>query len=637
MRHERFVVNARLKRLLNALAFDNIGNTGELWRRLEVPRESLDNHAADRAAENTDAPSHAAAADEDALAQAVRRFRQTCDAGTARLGDALGRWLHLRNQGLRDDLIAGLTVALVAVPQALAYAQLAGVPAYYGLYAAILPMIVGALFGSSPQLSTGPTALTALLTAASIAPLAALGSDAFVTQAVLLALIAGVFQIMFGLLRMGVLLNFLSHPVLIGFINAAALIIGLSQLPALLGMPSQQSEHFLLDIWNVVAQLQTASVTAFAFGAAAIAMLALFKYFVPRLPGVLLTLIIVTGISAATGFDKMGGAVVGEIPTGLPTIAMPKGGWDSVVRLLPAGFVLALISFMEAMSSAKAISLRTRQRWDQNRELVGQGLAKVASAFCQSMPVSASLSRSALNAGARSNLSSVISAVGVLLALLLLTSLLYHVPKSALAAIIIVAVAGLIDTRAFRAAWRAKRDDGIAAVATFVATLAFAPYIQNGIVTGALLSLGLLLYRMMRPQIAVLSLNADGILRESWRVDHALATRALGAIRFDGSLQFVTGSYFEDALVRMEQENAQLRFILVQCGGINDIDASGVEVLRNLGDRFRANGLVLAFSSLKPQVREVMDRTGLTERIGTENIFATDTQALDALQARLAQ
>jgi SulP family sulfate permease len=548
-------------------------------------------------------------------------------------------WQRLqgRRHTVRADLVAGLTVALVAVPQSLAYAQLAGVPAYYGLYAAFIPCIVGALFGSSAQLSTGPVAMTSLLTAASVAPLAARGSEEFFAGVVLLALISGLLQVAFGLLRAGVLLNFLSHPVLMGFINAAALIIGLSQLPTLLGIPARQSEHFLLDIWQVITHIDTTHEVSLAFGASAIVLLLAFRRLAPRLPGVLLTVAVLTGVSAAIGYAEMGGRVVGAVPQGLPSFAVPSADWHTSVALLPAGFIIALISFMEAMSSAKVIAIRTRQPWDENRELVGQGLAKIAAAFCHTMPVSGSFSRSALNlaAGAQSGLASVIGALFVLLTLLFFTSLLYHLPKPVLAAIIMMAVIGLINVQAVRSAWRANRDDGIAAVTTFVATLAFAPNIQNGIVTGIMLSLGLLLYRMMRPRIAALGMHPAGTLRDAHRHGLRPLHAKLAAIRFDGALRFVNVSYFEDALLKLERENPDVSCILIKCSGINELDASGVEMLRNLIGRFRSNSITLAFTGMKKQVREVMDRTGLPQLIGEENIFAADTDAVEHLLARL--
>ncbi len=538
---------------------------------------------------------------------------------------------------LKHDLFAGITVSLVAIPQSLAYAQLAGVPAYYGLYAALIPTIVGALFGSSRQLSTGPVAMTSLLTAASVAPLAAHGSDLFYTYVILLALLSGIFQVAFGLLRVGVVLNFLSNPVLMGFINAAAIIIGLSQLPTLLGIPAQQSEHFMVDMWQVVSHLDGVHELSLIFGAAAIAMLLAFKRWAPKLPGVLITVVSLTWISYVIDYARLGGKVVGEIPQGLPSISVPPLDWHATIALLPAAFVIALISFMEAMSSSKVIAIKTRQPWDENKELVGQGLAKIAAAFCHSMPVSGSFSRSALNlsAEAKSAWSSVIAAVFVLLTLLFFTSLLYHLPKPVLAAIIMMAVINLVNFKVFRSAWHANRDDGIASIITFVATLAFAPNIQNGILTGILLSLALLMYRMMRPRIAILGMHQDATLRDAERHDLPPLHPQLGALRFDGALRFVNVSYFEDALLKLERENPQMNQVLIKCSGINELDSSGVEMLRNLLARFRSNGIILSFSGIKKQVLEVMERTGLTQEIGHNNLFPTDKEALEALYQRV--
>lgn len=538
---------------------------------------------------------------------------------------------------LKADLLAGITVSLVAIPQSLAYAQLAGVPAYYGLYAALIPPVIGALFGSSNQLSTGPVAMTSLLTAASIAPLAAHGSELFYSYAILLALVSGLFQILFGMLRMGILLNFLSHPVLMGFINAAAIIIGLSQLPTLLGIPAAQSEHFLLDITRVLLHVDTTHLISLGFGVSAIVLLMLFKKFAPKLPGVLITVASLTWVSYAIGYANLGGRVVGVVPQGLPTLSLPPLDWHATVALLPASFVIALISFMEAMSSCKVIAIKTRQPWDENKELIGQGLAKVAAAFSQSMPVSGSFSRSALNlaSDARTLLSSIIAALFVLLTLLFFTSLLYHLPKPVLAAIIMMAVINLINFQTIKNAWQANRDDGIAATITFLATLAFAPNIQDGILTGILLSLSLLLYRMMRPRVAVLGLHSDTTLRDAVRHNLPPLHPKLGAIRFDGALRFVNVSYFEDALLKLGRENPNMTCILVQSSGINEIDASGIEMLRNLLERFKNSGIKLAFSGLKKQVSDVMDRTGLTDEIGETNIFATDKIALDEICQRL--
>jgi sulfate permease, SulP family len=536
------------------------------------------------------------------------------------------------------DLLAGLSVALVAIPQSLAYAQLAGLPPYYGLYAALVPTIVGALFGSSAQLSTGPVALTSLLTAASIAPLAVAGGSAYLGYAVSLALLSGLFQLAFGVMRLGVLMNLLSHPVLMGFVNAAAILITMSQVPALFGVPPPQLGHAVADTWHVLSNVHLSHGHSVVFSGAALGLLILFRRFAPRWPGVLVTVAALTAASYAFDYAGEGGRVVGDIPPGLPDLALPRVEIDVWITLLPAAFVIAVISFMEAMSSAKIAAIKTGARWDENQELIGQGLAKIAAAISQTFPVSGSFSRSALNlaGGARSGLSSVTCGLCVLLTVLYFTPLLKHLPLPVLAAIIVMALANLINVRSLRNAWRASRDDALAAILTFVATIAFAPQIQNGIFTGVLLSLGLFIYRRMRPGMDVvdpLSALLAYDLNDSTR---QLLEGRVGVMRFHASLVFVNVSYFEDAVLQMEQRNPQMRVVLVSAAGINGIDASGVEMLASLIDGLRKNGVTVVVCELKSSIRAVLDRTGLSARVGHENFFLSDQAALLALADRFA-
>ncbi len=548
-------------------------------------------------------------------------------------------WLpSISRASLRDDVVAGVTVALVAIPQSLAYAQLAGVPAYYGLYAAFLPTVVGALWGSSPQLSTGPVALTSLLTAASLTPLARVGSDEFVHGAVLLALLSGLFQVAFGVLRLGRLLNLLSYPVLMGFINAAAIIISLSQLPGLLGVSARHSERFVADTWHVLTNLDLVHELSLAFGLGALLLLVAFRRLAPRLPGVLIIVAALTTASWWLGYAGQGGRVVGDIPGGLPGFTFPRLEWGLTIELVPAGFVIALISFMEAMSSGKIAAMRTRLPWDQNQELIGQGLAKIVGALNGTFPVSGSFSRSALNlaAHARTGLSSVVAALIVAATALFLGPLLYHLPEPVLAAIIVLAVLNLLNFQAIRRAWLASRTDATAAILTFVATLAFAPNIQNGILAGIIASLALSLYQRMRPRAVEVGLHPDGTLRDAARWGLPVLHPRIAALRFDDSLVFVNAAHFEDAVLRLERERPGVRFLLVAAGGINEIDASGIEVLANLADHLAEKGVTLALSGVKKQVQEVLDRTGVTAKLGAGNIFSTDPIALEDLRARVA-
>jgi sulfate permease, SulP family len=547
------------------------------------------------------------------------------------------RWPRITAASVRDDLLAGITVSLVAIPQSLAYAQLAGVPAYYGLYAAFVPAIVGVLFGSSALLSTGPVAMTSLLTASSVAALRPPGLDQFYAYVTLLALLSGIFQLGFGLARAGMLISLVSHPVLMGFINAAALVIALSQLPALLGIPLRQSEHLLLDTWDVVSRMDLLHEMSLAFGLCAMVLLIAFKRLAPRMPGVLTTVVLLTWVSYLVGFAGRGGRVVGDVPTGLPAFVVPDIGWDATKSLLPAAFVLAVISFMEAMSSCKVIAVKTRTPWNENQELIGQGLAKIVAAFCQSMPVSGSFSRSALNLAshARTGLSSVFAAAAVLITLLFFTPYLYHLPKPVLAAMIILAVVNLIDVAALKRAWLASREDGLAGIVTFAVTLAFAPNIQIGILTGIILSLGTFIYGRMRPRVAVVSLHSDGTLRDADHYKLAPLHAQIGILRFDASLYFANASFFEDAVLKLERETPAVKYIVIAANGINHLDASGVESLRNLSTRLRQNGVTLVIGGLKRQVFDVMERTGLVRAMGEGNVFMADRAAIDDVLARV--
>lgn len=566
------------------------------------------------------------------------------------LRDTIGRkgWLdklfpfsswrrEINRDTLKADLTAGITVALVAIPQSLAYAQLAGVPAYFGLYAILVPSLIGALFGSSRILSTGPVAMTSLLTAASVIPFAHWGTEQFYTIVVQMAFLSGVVQIVLGLARMGVLLNFLSHPVLMGFINAAAIIIGLSQLAPLVGLSLRNSEHFLMDIAHILANMDQMHLVSLIFGLSSLAVMLAVKRLAPKLPGVLIAVILATTASYLIGFEAMGGRIVGVVPQGLPGFSLPVLDWKASVELLPMAVVIALVSFMEAMSSCKIIAIRTRTAWDENQELVGQGLAKIAASFNHTMPVSGSFSRSALNlsAGARTGLSSIFSVAVVLLTLLVLTPLLHHLPKPTLAAVIILAVISLLNFRVFHEAWRASRQDGIAAATTFVATLLFAPNIQYGMLIGIILALALFLFRTMKPRIVLLGLDEHGELQNADRFSLPRFHPRVAAIRFDGRLYFANVSYFEESILYLISNDADISYVLVDARGINGLDASGVEMLRNLVTRLNENRITLVFYNIKLPVLEVMRRTGLHDVIQQKNIFLSERDTLKDIKKRL--
>lgn len=413
-----------------------------------------------------------------------------------------------RPETLRTELIAGVTVALVLVPQSMAYAHLAGLPVYYGLYASFLPPMVAALFGSSRQLATGPVAVVSLMTAAALAPIAQGDATSYMAYAAALALLVGLFQLALGLLRLGVLVDFLSHPTVLGFTNAAAIIIATSQLGTLFGVSVPTAELHYETVWSTLdAAVGHTHWPTFGVAVAAIAIMLSVRRSAPRLPAVLIALVVTTVYAWARDFQAMGGKVVGEIPQGLPGPSLPGFDWAVTMDLTSTAVTISLIGFMEAISIARAMAARTRQRLDANQELVGQGLSNVVAGLFQGYPVSGSFSRSAvnINAGAVTGFSSVVTGLVVGAALLWLTPLLYHLPQATLAAVIVMAALRLVKVAPIVQAWRAQRHDGVVAVMTFVLTLLWAPSLDRGILVGLGLSLGLFLYRTMRPRVAIVS------------------------------------------------------------------------------------------------------------------------------------
>jgi len=539
---------------------------------------------------------------------------------------------------VKADAIAGITVALVLIPQSMAYAQLAGLPPYFGLYAAFLPVMIAALWGSSSQLGTGPVAVVSLLTASAITPLAAVGSPEFIALAIMLAFMVGAFQLMLGVFKLGVVVNFLSHPVIVGFTNAAAMIIALSQLNKIFGVEKQRSEFFLGDIWGVVQNLGDTHIVTMIFGVVAVVGIMFAKKKWPKFPGVLAAVAGTTIVSWAINFESMGGAVVGTIPEGLPSLAMPTFNLEVFGTMMTNAVIISLIGFMEAISIAKAMAAKTKERIDPSQELIGQGLGNIFGAMSSSYPTSGSFSRSAvnLNAGALTGMSSVYTGAIVLITLLFLTPLLYHLPKAVLAAVIMTAVFGLINFNSVKHAWHASRHDGIASIVTFVATLAFAPHLDKGIMIGAGLAILLYLYRTMSPRVAILGRYKDGTLRDV-KVNDLETSDQIIAIRFDGSLYFANVSYFEDAILEAVSDKPDAEYILVVGDAINQLDASGEEVLMHLNERLKENNIQIVFSGLKRQVLLVMRATGLFDEIGEENIFANEDMALEAIYKRLGE
>lgn len=557
-------------------------------------------------------------------------------------------WIHeLKDPAiLRADFVAGLTVALVLIPQSMAYAGLAGLPAVYGLYIAFVPVFVAALWGSSRQLGTGPVAVVSTMTATTLAPVVIMTLDpgysqeqfmaVYIPMAMFLTLLVGIFQFSLGAFRLGAIVNFLSHPVIVGFTNAAALFIGLTQIPKVFGLELSggASDHFLSQrIGGVVQNLGNTHMVTLIMGIAAFAIMIGIRKYLPRYPGVLIAVVVTTLVSYLIKFEEMGGKVVGTIPEGLPGFQLPGFSFDAFIGLITGAIFIALVGFMEAISIAKAMAAKTKHKIDPNQELIGQGLSNICGSFFQSYPASGSFSRSAvnLNAGARTGFSSVVTAALVVITLLFLTPLLYHLPKATLAAVVIMAVFGLINFNSIKHIWKTNRHDGIAAIATFLCTIGFAPKLDIGIIVGLVLAVGLYLYRTMRPRVAVLGRYKDGTLRDTEVYKDLPTDENIIAVRFDGSLYFANVSYFEDTMLRAVADHPDAKYLLVVGDAINQLDASGEEVLHHLVERMNTNQITVVFSGLKRQVLDVMRQSGLYDHVGEQNIFPTEDMALDAM------
>lgn len=556
------------------------------------------------------------------------------------MSPALRRWLPFlawprpTRATLAADLRAGLAVGLVLIPQALAYATLAGMPAQTGLYAALLPAVVGCLWGSSPLLAAGPVALTSLLSFGALQPFAAPGSSGWVAAAVWLALYAGLMQCALGALRLGVIANLVSGPTLAGFIHAAALIIIATQLPALLGLPPWGAS---LSGWpaQVAARLQQApgavAVSA-AFGLGALLLLLWLRRHRPRWPGVLLVCGLGIVISHFSAYAGHGGAVIGSVPEALPQLSLPPAlDFGTHRALLAPALVVALVSFTEAMSSARTLARRRGERWNENQELIGQGLAKIASAASGAFPVSGSFSRSALNeyAGARTAWSTLFAAACVFAFLLAGTAVLAPLPQAVLAAVVIVPVTGLLNVAGLRRIGRLARDDGLVALITFAATLFAVPQLHWGVLAGLIAGLAASMLRRSQPRIVELGVLPDGRLRARERYGLPRPAPDLIVLRPDTALVYASAAAVERAV--LDHVDAGVQRVLLVGTAINDLDVTGLDTLRELRRTLAARGTTLYLCRMKLPVWRLLERAGVPAEFGESRCFRTERQAIAAL------
>ena len=543
-------------------------------------------------------------------------------------------WLPQYNSStFKGDISAGLTVGVMLIPQGMAYAMIAGLPPIYGLYASTIPLIIYALLGTSRQLAVGPVAMVSLLTATGISMLAAGNVTLYIALAISLAFLVGLTQFLLGAFKLGFLVNFLSHPVISGFTSAAALIIGLNQLKHLLGVSLAKGKVHEILI-SAIEKLPEANMYAIAIGIGGIVVIKLAPKINKNIPGSLAA--VVFGILSVygLGLTEMGVKIVGTVPSGLPSFELPTLSIDILTDLAPIALTIALVSFMESIAVAKAIQSKHRNyKVDANQELIALGASNIVGSMFQSYPVTGGFSRTAVNdqAGARTGLASIISALLIILTLLFLTPLFYYLPNAILASVIMVAVFGLIDFKEAAHLWKSDRQDFFMLLVTFIATLSLG--IEEGIGAGVVLSLAMVIYRTTKPHVAILGkVPGTSFYRNVDRFDGLEQREDILVLRFDAQLYFANVNHFKETIESLlVKKGKKLRAVIINGESMNQLDSSGVHALEEILQQFQEQHIELFFASVKGPVRDAMNRSHLIEKIGEHHFFMSIQEAVNYL------
>lgn len=523
-------------------------------------------------------------------------------------------WMgNYRRADLGGDVSAGITVGVMLIPQGMAYAMLAGLPPIYGLYAATIPLFIYALLGRTPQLAIGPVAVISLLVSRGVGSLATPGTEEFIMLAILLALTAGVIQLAMGVFRLGFLVNFLSHPVVAGFISAAGIIIGFSQVKHLLGLDIQKKRIYqiILDVFQNIREI---NFETFLVGLSSILVLVGIKRinrrYKLRIPGPLI--VVLFGLAVVYFFklfDK-GVSIIRDIPEGLPVFSLPQMEISDIRSLLPIAFTIAFISFIESMAIAKALQRRHKRNIiSPNQELMAMGLANIFGSFFKSFPVTGGFSRTAVNdqAGARTGLAAIISGVIVVLTLMFLTPYFYYLPNAVLAAIIMVAVVGLIDIDEAKHLWQTDRVDFVLFCVTAVGTMVLG--VEPGIIIGVLLSIVMVIYRISYPEIEELGqIPGRRIFRNIERFPDLEIHDEILILRIESQIYFANSSYIKDAVYTKIAEKPKLKHLIFDASAINQIDSSGFHFLKDIIEDLHKKGILIHFVQVRGGIRDVMKK-----------------------------
>ncbi len=539
---------------------------------------------------------------------------------------------------LKGDIGAGLTVGVMLIPQGMAYASIAGLPAVYGLYASIVPILIYAIFGTSRQLAVGPVAMVSLLTATAIGSFQGISLEQYIAYAIVLAFMVGTIQFLLGVFRLGFLVNFLSHPVVSGFTSAAALIIGLSQLKHLLGVDIPRSHHVHEIVLNAINNINEINWNALVIGIVGIIIIVISKKVSKSLPGQLLA--VVFGILIVSLFDLGEGQkavnIVKDIPSSLLGFIIAVFDIDIIELLIPMALTIALISFMESIAVAKAIQSKHRDyKVEANQELISLGLANVFGSFFQSYPTTGGFSRTAVNdqAGAKSGLASIISAVLIIITLLFLTPYFYNLPKSILASVIMVAVFGLIDYQEAIHLFKSNKTDFWTLIVTFIATLMLG--IEIGIGIGVVLSLAMVLFKTTNPHTAQLAKVPNShFYRNIKRFDNLEMDDEILIYRFDAQLFFANINYFKDKLYDYESRKGDnLKVLIVDGESINNVDSTALHALEEIQEDFHSRGIEVFYTGIKGPVRDNMIRSGFVDKVNEDHFFMSIQEAVDSYES----
>ncbi|KGL62693.1 SulP family inorganic anion transporter [Polaribacter sp. Hel1_85] len=534
-------------------------------------------------------------------------------------------WLPNYNTSLfKGDLVAGITVGIILIPQGIAYALIAGLPPIYGLYCALVPQVMYAIFGSSRQVAIGPVAMDSLIVATGVSTLALAGSDSYISIAILLALMVGAIQFIMGIFSLGFIVNFLSKPVITGFTSAVALIIGFNQFRNLFGVDFVQSDQLQYVVEDIWLQLSSYNFHTTIIGLISVVVIIIFRRINKKIPNALIVVILGIIIMKYFGHSFNDVSIVKDIPSGLPLFSIPEFDFDLLRELFPIAFTLVMVGYLEIISIGKSLEAKQDEyRIRPNQELIALGLSNMMGSFFKAFPTTSSFSRSAINqeSGAKTGMASLISVVMVVFTLLFLTPMFYHLPKTVLAAIIIVAVFGLVNIKEAAFLWKANHLDFWLMLATFLGTLLLG--IEFGIIVGVGLSLIVLIFRTSRPYVAELGKvpNSD-FYRNRSRFEEVIIEDDILIFRFDAQIYYANSSYFRDKLDEMAiKKGDALKLIVLDAESINRVDSTGVEMLKERIKFYKKKGVTFLLAGVKGPVRDDLFRSGILSIIDLNHFF----------------